>query len=211
MRQRLSTPTPQHGFTLIELLVVVAIIGVLASSVLTSLQDARAQARDTARLQAAKQLQTALEIARNNNGGFYPCLTSNCVVNTTLPAQPHHPANAVSISGSGVTFASIPLHRDFLAAINYDPGRDPVYGIDWYGGMQYRLRSNAGGNNGHNPDRTSYTIQVRFERGRVNSLGQTIPAGSWCSINQGPGHRWWNDVLDTVPPNAGEQVYPLCF
>jgi type II secretion system protein G len=50
------------GFTLIELLVVVAIIGVLATIVLSSLSNARAQARDARRVSEMKNFETALEM-----------------------------------------------------------------------------------------------------------------------------------------------------
>jgi prepilin-type N-terminal cleavage/methylation domain-containing protein len=50
------------GFTLIELLVVVAIIGVLATIVLSSLSNARAQARDARRISEMKNFETALEM-----------------------------------------------------------------------------------------------------------------------------------------------------
>ncbi|MBI3305950.1 type II secretion system protein [Candidatus Nomurabacteria bacterium] len=52
----------KKGFTLIELLVVVAIIGLLASVVLTSLSSARAKGRDARRLEDINQIRTALEI-----------------------------------------------------------------------------------------------------------------------------------------------------
>lgn len=59
------------GFTLIELLVVVAIIGVLASVVLASLNTARARGRDARRLADVKQIQSALEMYFNDYG-YYP-------------------------------------------------------------------------------------------------------------------------------------------
>lgn len=65
------------GFTLIELLVVIAIIGILASVVLSSLNSARASARDAKRISEMRQFQTALELFRNANSGVYPCSTAN--------------------------------------------------------------------------------------------------------------------------------------
>ncbi len=56
------------GFTLIELLVVVAIIGVLSSVVLTSLNSARAKARDARRMSDIKQIQNAIELYIADNG-----------------------------------------------------------------------------------------------------------------------------------------------
>lgn len=59
-----------QGFTLIELLVVVAIIGLLSSVVLSSLDTARAKARDTQRLADLREIRTALETYRSENGAY---------------------------------------------------------------------------------------------------------------------------------------------
>lgn len=58
------------GFTLIELLVVIAIIGILSSVVLASLNTARQKGRDTRRISDIKQLQLALELYYDVNGGY---------------------------------------------------------------------------------------------------------------------------------------------
>lgn len=58
------------GFTLIELLVVVAIIGVLATVVLSSLNSARVKARDARRDADIKNIQTALELYHLDNGQY---------------------------------------------------------------------------------------------------------------------------------------------
>jgi len=61
-----------HGFTLIELLVVVAIIGLLSSVVLASLNTARAKGRDAKRLSDMEQIRTALAMYYNDYNGKYP-------------------------------------------------------------------------------------------------------------------------------------------
>lgn len=60
----------QSGFTLIEILIVVAIVGMLATVVFTSLSQARAKARDSKRKEDLVQLQKALEIYYNTNNGY---------------------------------------------------------------------------------------------------------------------------------------------
>lgn len=60
------------GFTLIELLVVIAIMGVLASIIISSLNRARALARDAVRISEFRQFATALE-AFYMEYGKYPC------------------------------------------------------------------------------------------------------------------------------------------
>lgn len=60
----------KRGFTLIELLVVVAIIGVLASVVLSSLGDARSSARDSVRKSDLRAFKLALELYHAEHGTY---------------------------------------------------------------------------------------------------------------------------------------------
>lgn len=98
----------QKGFTLIELLIVVAIIGLLATLAIVSLNTARQKANDTKRIADLKSMQTALELYWNGTGaGAYPGLdidSNNATagvfdnwgaletgLNTYLPALPRDP------------------------------------------------------------------------------------------------------------------------
>jgi len=66
-----------RGFTLIELLVVVAIIGILSSVVLASLNSARKKGRDARRVSDLKQFQLALELYADNQAPYgYPATQS---------------------------------------------------------------------------------------------------------------------------------------
>lgn len=69
-----------RGFTLLELLIVIAIIGVLASVILASLNSARVNARDTRRATDLQQLQKAFELYANDNGGSFPSSPVNTQV-----------------------------------------------------------------------------------------------------------------------------------
>lgn len=73
------------GFTLIELLVVVAIIGLLASIILSSLNVARQKGRDARRIADLKEVQTALELYYSNHNG-YPVSTTQATAATALAA-----------------------------------------------------------------------------------------------------------------------------
>lgn len=76
----------KKGFTLIELLVVIAIIGILASIVLTSLNDARNKGYDTQIKSDVAQLRNGMEICYDDNNGAYgtACDTVAELVTATL-------------------------------------------------------------------------------------------------------------------------------
>lgn len=59
-RNNVVTKFDKHGFTLVELLVTIAIISLLSSIVLTSLNSARAKARDARKQADFRQISTAL-------------------------------------------------------------------------------------------------------------------------------------------------------
>lgn len=59
-----------RGFTLVELLVVISIISLLASIVLTTVNSARAKARDARRLAEVRQIRLALDFYLDNNNTY---------------------------------------------------------------------------------------------------------------------------------------------
>jgi prepilin-type N-terminal cleavage/methylation domain-containing protein len=158
-------PTSKRGFTLIELLVVVAIIGLIASTVLASLERSRVGARDAQRIQEARQLITALELYRNQNGQ-YPCSggsTLLCAAGSAGGA-----AQAVIKSNSD-TYTGMPA--TLRTALRFTPNRDSINATS----LVYRVRSTSGNNNGTDP--LSYTVVVYQER-----------TNTYCEINVGTGH-----------------------
>ncbi len=64
----------KEGFTLIELLVVISIIALLASVIISNVNEARARARDAQRLQSIREVQKAVELYRDSEGSYlvYP-------------------------------------------------------------------------------------------------------------------------------------------
>lgn len=84
----------QKGFTLVELLVVIAIIGLLSTLAVVALNNARAKSRDARRVSDIKQIQTALEMHYNDNGGYPPTAAgpaSGAAFGTTMAAVPTNP------------------------------------------------------------------------------------------------------------------------
>lgn len=67
-----NTQTKEKGFTLIELIVVIAIIGLLASVVVTALGVSRARGEIARVLGDYKSVSNALELYRQSHSGQYP-------------------------------------------------------------------------------------------------------------------------------------------
>lgn len=100
-----------RGFTLIELLVVIAIIGILSSTVLASLNSARASARDAKRMTDLKEMQKAVEQYRLVNGS-YPSTNNNWWGG---------PANCYGAHGFGATGFIPGLVPEYYESLPADP------------------------------------------------------------------------------------------
>jgi prepilin-type N-terminal cleavage/methylation domain-containing protein len=165
----------KRGFTLIELMVVIAIIGLLASTVLASLSDARVLARDTARLTEARELMKALELYRGANGNVYPCSTGTSIDCTAGGGG----GNAWLVRpNSGLPYVT--MEPNLRAGLKFQPTPD-IFGYS----LLYNLGVPA--------SPTNYTIIVGLED-PINSLTASTTPGiavggisgmNYCRITSG--------------------------
>lgn len=87
-----------RGFTLAELLIVIAIIGILSTVVLASLDKAREKGRDSNRITEIKELQLALELYYDANDRTYPADLSS-LSPTYISVVPKDPESDGSCGG----------------------------------------------------------------------------------------------------------------
>ena len=92
------------GFTLIELLIVIAIIGVLSTLLMANFIGVRQRARDAQRKSDLRQIQSALELYRSDQGA-YP--------------------NALAACGTGVSLSS--GSTIYMQKLPCDPSTGSVY------------------------------------------------------------------------------------
>ena len=156
------------GFTLIELLVVISIISLLSSIVISSLNSARAKARDAQRMSDLNQLQTAIEMYISDHGSAPEVMSGK--------GGTYHP-RGVS------TFAEVEWDKlkTFLVP-NYIP-KMPVDPLG-YGAGDYRYAYSSP-SDAVDIDKygSGYGLEATLENQRNKStsfiIGNTGPAGSF--------------------------------
>ncbi len=135
------------GFTLIELLVVISIISLLSSIVLTSVNSARAKARDARRLADLRQIQNALALYYEDHQAYPPVSygpngslagwevsykdTSNWL-NQLQPYMPSIPVDPLNVGREPINMFFSPRPADgnlFYMYYNYPSGAS--YGCPW--------------------------------------------------------------------------------
>lgn len=70
IKENIKRKLAQRGFTLIELLIVIAIVGILAALIFSNFVGVRQRARDSQRKSDLRQIQTALELYRADQGTY---------------------------------------------------------------------------------------------------------------------------------------------
>ena len=121
--------TQERGFTLIELLVVISIIGLLSSVVLSSLNTARANARDSARVSEIRNLVNAFNLYWSDNGQYPPLSAPNRTVCLGLSDSEgcwSEAGDPFTITGSTALVNQL---SPYISASEY--GRDPQPDRGW--------------------------------------------------------------------------------
>jgi prepilin-type N-terminal cleavage/methylation domain-containing protein len=114
----LETAKREIGFTLIELLVVVAIIGLLASIVISNLTTARTKSRDARRIVDMEQIYNAVEMYNDQ----YGCLPSTS--GTSCPGAGGYSgsdAGGWDYSSQGSGFMTFLQSAGFMGKVPFDP------------------------------------------------------------------------------------------
>lgn len=153
----------RRGFTLIELLVVMAIIALLASIILASLNSTRSKGRDARRISDIKQLQLALSLYYDQNG-YFPT-ANNC-------------GSQQGDNGTQITSALEPL-TPFIKPVPLDPTNA--------GPNKYCYASTDGTNSNLCSGPTSqcqgYILRATLENSNPSAFSNGLPSGIYAGMN----------------------------
>lgn len=128
----------QSGFTIIELLIVIAIIGILATLVLTNFQGAQAKGRDTVRQNNINSVYQKLEEFYNENG-YYPGEALTAAVLPGIDADALVDPDGNDIASSAAQAATAPTNP-------YTAGTRPTGAQYTYAGYECTADGLAGTN-----------------------------------------------------------------
>ncbi len=175
----------KNGFTLVELLVVIAIVGLLSSIVLSSLNQARARARDARRIQELAQIHNALALYADDNDGLYPDPNPTNAANTL---QITDNASSLNFGGSLYGASRWPALTNLLAPyikLPVDPvnsGSFIIFGTGYGYYYHYNAATNA-----YDLIAVLETPSHSLSCGVVRTAGQpylkkarATPDSSWC-------------------------------
>ena len=146
-KSRIAARRHLTGFTLIELLIVIAIIGLLSSLIISSINEVRARTRDAKRLEDLRQVASGLEMYFNDHfhypvydsmvGCFdeVPSFLSPEYIITPKDPLPHKYCYCYKTDKSGLNYKSAAyLEKNKENALN-DGGTANLY-YEIYGGLE---------------------------------------------------------------------------
>jgi prepilin-type N-terminal cleavage/methylation domain-containing protein len=164
------------GFTLVELLVVVAIIGLLASIIIVSLNSARTRAKDARRLSDIRAIISALELYYHDNEQ-YPGPTSS--YGESEGTCGGWDTSTVDNDGDGKPFIEPLIDGDYLSSVPTDP-----VGSGTCSGLTYRYYRYGAGTSGCDSSRGAFYVLEIIDmetsgRPHPQSPGWSCPARNW--------------------------------
>jgi prepilin-type N-terminal cleavage/methylation domain-containing protein len=175
---RILTLKPKSvcGFTLIELLVVISIISLLTSIVLSSLNDAKAKARDARRIQDLAQIRNAIELYSSDNGGVLPPGNDNA-------NDIKYFAQILNTNYNKVETALAPKYIPSIPKDPLDPGTTPTgFNLDgywYYYGRNFEIFNGVIQPTANRND-TKYLVCTNMEKNKKNYIVNT---DSWAQYN----------------------------
>jgi prepilin-type N-terminal cleavage/methylation domain-containing protein len=175
----------KKGFTLIELLVVVSIISLLSSIVLTSVNNAKARGRDARRKEDFKQMQNALELYYNQNGG-YPALGAPNPLQLTYNVR-SNPAGSGTLLAAYYAFFAPLITQGFISTIPIDP------------------INVASGATPYSSSTTVNSIYYFFSNGTAGGSNATVYL--LCSWLENQSDKQTLQYTDVIDPFTGSYLY----